>query len=109
MMASNLPLHDARPFRIWSQTVEIEATSDFADITYISTYAHFQWQGDVMVADNGSTWAKAGETKHYNGEKLSYNTEMHPLATSHWDEAMWKSHAEEIVAMVDTERRRLSR
>lgn len=44
------------------------------EIKYISPYAHYQYTGLAMVAQNGSAWAKKGEKKHYSGKKLKYHT-----------------------------------
>ena len=44
------------------------------EIKYISPYAHYQYTGKAMVAENGSAWAKKGEKKHYSGKKLKYHT-----------------------------------
>lgn len=44
------------------------------EIKYTSPYAHYQYTGKAMVAENGSAWAKKGEKKHYSGKKLKYHT-----------------------------------
>lgn len=48
------------------QTVEISASVDDGSITYLVDYA----------------------SKNYYGDDINFSKEKHPLATSHWDEAM---------------------
>ena len=68
-------------------------------VTYTAPYAHFQWEGIVMVNKNGSTWAKQDEEKFYTNRKLNYS---YPWAHSHWEEVAERNHkrdvAEEITA-----------
>ena len=71
-----------------SQNYRIEATEKENKIIYSSPYAHYQYYGELMLAKNGSTWAKRGERKYYSGRRLNYSKQMHPLATDHWDKAM---------------------
>lgn len=42
-------------------------------LIYNSPYAHFQYEGKVMISEKShSTWAKKYERKIYNGSKLKY-------------------------------------
>lgn len=67
-----------------SQTVEI--TPEY--VHYKSPYAHYQWEGKLYVAENGSPWAGRDEAKKPTDRDLDYSTDKHPLATSHWEQAM---------------------
>lgn len=78
-------------------------TTEPGKVTYTSVYAHFQWEGRVMVDDRGSTWAKPGTKKHYTSADLKYS---YPNATSHWEEVAEKNHkskvAQEITAYINS-------
>lgn len=63
----------------------LEITTDH--IRYNTPYAHYVYMGELYLAANGSSWAKAGEKKFPSGRPLNYSKEMHPLATSKWDKA----------------------
>lgn len=64
-------------------------TTEPGKVTYTSPYAHFQWEGRVMVDENGSTWAKKDHKKYYTNRKLKYS---YPNASSHWEEVAEKNH-----------------
>lgn len=57
-------------------------------IKYNRPYAHYIYEGELYLADNGSAWAKKGKKKKPSGKPLNYSKEMHNLATSHWEKAM---------------------
>ena len=63
-------------------------------ITYTSDYAHYQYYGKAMVAENGSAWAKEGEKKHYSGKKLNYHTSG---TGSKWDKVMLEKRGNELI------------
>lgn len=67
---------------------------------YSGPYSHYQYTGDAMVGPSGSAWAKPGETKHYNGQRLSYSKEAHPKATAKWNEAMMAEKGKQYVASI---------
>jgi hypothetical protein len=69
-------------------------------VTYTTPYAHFQWYGEVMVDDRGSTWAKPRTSKHYAGRNLVYSKEKNAKATSHWEEAAQKDCSSKVAAEV---------
>ena len=62
-------------------------------IKYISPYAHYQYYGKLMLAENGSSWAKKGEKKHYAGKKLNYHT---PGTGAKWDRLMLQRKGKEL-------------
>ena len=45
----------------------------------------------------------------YVGTGLNFSKEMHPLATSYWDRAMWTVHKNKVTKEVDAYRKRLSK
>lgn len=67
-------------------TLEKSATisSDARKIYYNAPYSKFQWYGKLMLAANGSSWAKRGEIKHLTSKNLRYNKTFHSKATSKW-------------------------
>lgn len=72
-----------------SQNVRTYVEGDSGIVHYLSPYAHFQHEGNLMVSRiTGSPWASRGESKVKVGKKLKYNTFRHPLATSEWEKAM---------------------
>lgn len=78
-------------------------------IIYNSPYAHYQYYGELMLAPNGSSWARRGEKKHYAGRPLQYSKQMHPLATDHWDKAMMNAKKDVLVKEVSDMRKRLAK
>lgn len=44
------------------------------EIKYISPYAKYQYYGKLMLAKNGSSWAKKGEKKVLTSRNLKYHT-----------------------------------
>ncbi len=70
-------------------------------VHYKSPYAHFQWAGKVFVDDRGSTYAKRSTSKHPTSRKLKYSTDKHPLATSHWEQAMAVAKGEQLASDIE--------
>ena len=66
-------------------------------VTYTSPYAHFQWEGRVMVDENGSTWARKDHRKYYTNRNLKYS---YPGATSHWEEVAQKNHKSDVASEI---------
>lgn len=62
-------------------------------IKYISPYAHYQYTGKLMLAKNGSSWAKFGEKKHYTSKKLKYHTSG---TGDHWEKLMLQRHRDSL-------------
>ena len=72
-------------------------------------YGRFLYYGNVMVAPNGSTWAKAAEKKvtvsQFRGktnakEKIQYTNTFHPEVTEQWFEAAKKKYKKDWVRLV---------
>lgn len=70
-------------------------------VHYKSPYAHFQWAGKVFVDDRGSAYAKRSTSKHPTSRKLKYSTDKHPLATSHWEQAMAVAKGEQLASDIE--------
>jgi hypothetical protein len=86
---------------VLSQNVRIYVKDGCGVVHYISPYAHYQYEGVLYVSSrNGSAWAQLGEYKiKAEPEKaLSHEGSRHPLATSHWDKAMFAARGEQLQA-----------
>ena len=53
-------------------------------IIYSTPYARFLWHGKLMLAPNGSSWAKRGEKKHVVNKDLKFNQSVNPYAGKYW-------------------------
>ncbi len=84
-VASEWSRYFAKYVPMQSGTLRTNISIEPFKVIYESPYAHYQWEGELYVADNGSSWAKQGEIKHPTGIPLNYNKEQNPLATSHWE------------------------
>lgn len=60
-------------------------------------YARYQYYGKLMLADNGSSWAKFGEKKNLTNKNLKYTKSGHPLAGRYWFDRMKKDKKDEIL------------
>lgn len=69
-------------------------TPNAHSIKYIEPEAHYQFTGKLMLAKNGSSWAKKGEKKHYTGKKLKYHTSG---TGDHWDKRMLQKRKDDLV------------
>ena len=85
-----------------AQTIEI--TPDY--VRYTSPYAHYQYVGEIYgpsypIIENGIIvgW-RSPPKKSPTGRDITYSTEVHPLATSHWDKVMMSDKGEEFSAKV---------
>ena len=92
---------------VLSQSIEI--TPDY--VRYIQPYAHYQYTGIVYgpnypITENGviTGWfSPPGKgSKHPTGEPIQYSTEMHPLATHHWDKAMLRDRGKEFKNQIES-------
>lgn len=63
-------------------------------ITYVSPYAHYIYYGKLMLAPNGSCWAKEGEKKHYVGKKLKYQGA--PKRGPRWEKRMMNDRRRDV-------------
>ena len=78
-------------------------------VVYDTPYAHYQYYGEVYgpnfpveIGGEMTFRSKSGEKKTPTGRKLQYDTEVHPLAGSHWFDRMCADHKEDILAGAKT-------
>jgi len=65
-------------------------------VHYISPYARYQYEGKVMVSKRPGVKGAAKAVKQPE-KALNYTKLRHPLATSHWDQAMMVAHGDDLV------------
>ena len=68
------------------------------EIKYISPYAKYQYYGKLMLAKNGSSWAKLGEKKVVTSKNLKYHTSG---TGAHWDKLMLQRHKNDLIKDVE--------
>lgn len=82
---------------VLAQNVRTYVENGDGIVHYISSYAHYQWEGELYVSSvTGSSYASQGEHKIPTGRKLKQDTFRHPLATSHWDQAMNSARKQDL-------------
>ena len=85
---------------VLAQNVRTYVKDGTGVIHYESPYAHYQYEGILYVSSKtGSPWARHGEHKvpARPRRELKQSKARHPLATSHWDKAMWTARGDEVV------------
>ena len=65
------------------------------EIKYTSPYAHYLYKGTLMLAPNGSSYAKLGERKHYTGKSLKIKGS--PKRGPEWDKRMLSDRKKDII------------
>lgn len=78
-------------------------------VEYTQPYAHYQYTGlvygpNIPIKENGiiTGWFSIpGQKKHPTGAMIHYSTELHPLATHHWEKAMMRDRAKEFTKEVE--------
>lgn len=68
------------------------------EIKYISPYAKYQYYRKLMLAKNGSSWAKKGEKKVLTSRNLKYHTSG---TGPKWDKLMLQRHKNDLVKDVE--------
>lgn len=63
-------------------------------------YAHYQYEGELYLAANGSSWAHKGEKKYPSGQPLNYHTQG---TGDHWFDRAKQKHGKEWVNLVKRE------
>lgn len=63
-------------------------------IKYTAPYSKYQYYGKLMLAKNGSSYAKLGEKKTLSNEDLQYTGA--PKRGARWDKRMWQDKGKEI-------------
>jgi hypothetical protein len=68
----------------------------YDQVEYRTPYAHYQYRGVLMLAPNGSCWARTGERKHDSDRELTYHGA--PKRGKEWDKRMWADHGKRLTA-----------
>lgn len=63
-------------------------------VTYVGPHTRYIYHGMLMVAPNGSAWARKGERKHLTEKPLTYHGA--PTRGPFWDVRMWADKGREI-------------
>ena len=79
-----------------------EVTAD--GVRYTSPYAHYQYTGivygpNIPIMRDGMIvgwFSRPNEPKTPTDKHIVYSTEMHPLASARWDEAMMRDRGDEF-------------
>lgn len=85
-----------------AQNVRVYTEKGIGVVEYNSPYAHYQWEGELYgpnypIEDKGTVVGFLSPPhKTPTGRKLHYSTFRHPLATSHWDEAMKRAKKSDL-------------
>lgn len=92
---------------VLAQNVRVYVEGDNGVVEYLSPYAHYQFIGELYVDPEtgkgaftdgeGNFWSRPGVAKVPSGRKLDYDTFRHPLATSHWDQAMKTARIDDLM------------
>lgn len=81
---------------ILARNVQVYVEGGKGVVHYQSPYARYQFEGKVMVSKRPGV--KASEKMVRQPEKdLEYTKFRHPLATSHWDQAMMAARKDDLV------------
>lgn len=65
-----------------------------------TTYAHYQYMGELYLAENGSSWAHEGDHKYPTGMPLHYHE---PGTSDHWFERAKETHKQQWIDLVKRE------
>ena len=68
------------------------------EIKYTSPYAKYQYYGKLMLAKNGSAWAKLGEKKIKTNKNLKYHTSG---TGAKWNELMLQRRKNDLIKDVE--------
>lgn len=92
---------------VLAQNIRITADEHAGHIAYNSRYAHYMYEGELYVDPvtgkgaftdgEGRFWSRPDVAKVPSGRPLNYGKFRHPLATSHWDQAMMTARGDDLV------------
>lgn len=68
------------------------------EIKYKGPYAKYQYYGKLMLAKNGSAWAKKGEKKVLTNKNLKYHTSG---TGAKWEQLMLQRRKRDLVKDVE--------
>lgn len=93
-----------------TRNVRVYAENGKGIVHYMSVYANYQREGNVMVDpitgnacfsdSEGHKWSRKGAKKVKTNKKLVYTKFRHPLATSQWDKAMMTARGDDLAASI---------
>lgn len=66
-------------------------------IEYNTPYAHYIYEGDLYLTEDGRSWARKGEKKYPTGIPLAYH---HPGTTDHWFDKAKEQHLDDWIKLV---------
>lgn len=69
-------------------------------IEYNTPYAHYQYAGELYLAENGSSYANKYEKKYPSGKELNYHTEG---TGKEWFETAKRVHGKQWIDLVKRE------
>lgn len=90
---------------VLAQNVRVYEEKGVGIVHYNSPYAHYQWEGIVYVdpytgkgafTDGLRFWSRPGVAKRPSGRSLEHSHFRHPLATSHWEQAMMVARKDDL-------------
>lgn len=96
-------LNDMIPYMPASQQKAMRNATQIIEPGLISTdtpYAHYQYMGELYLAENGSSWAHKGEAKHPTGRPLHHSDTN---TTDHWFEHAKQEHGDQWLDLVRKE------
>lgn len=71
---------------------------NYESFTYQSPYAHFLYEGRLMVdPKTGSSYARKGTQKIYKTPTQELEYKGGPMRGKHWDKRMWADNGEKII------------
>lgn len=97
---------------VLAQNVRVTSDEKTGYVKYNSPYAHYQWEGEVYgpnypITENGEVVGyRSPPHKSPTGRQMQYSKFRHPLATSHWDRAMWAARKGDIIRSYESYLRR---
>lgn len=99
-VTSEQVLVDSNFYCPWNEKTLIQSSLDNSDLNngivqWVMLYAQYLYYGMLMVAPNGSAWAKSGESKTVTGTPLNFSTHMNANASSMWFEKAKDIHGKE--------------
>ena len=95
-------LNDMIPYMPYQQGAMRGATQVIEPglISTNTPYAHYQYMGELYLAENGSSWAQKGEAKYPTGRPLHYSKAG---AADHWFEHAKQEHGDQWLDLVRKE------
>lgn len=86
---------------VMSRNVKVYVEDGKGIVEYPGPYGRMQYEGNVMIGiKSHSPWANKNESKIVTGRKLYYSKFRHPMATSHWDKAMFVARKNDLTKAV---------